>query len=252
VATTPLINAKQLTKSFGDNEVIKGVDLTVDEGEIVVIIGISGCGKSTLLKLLSGLISADSGTVELGSDNFSFVFQYSALFDSMTVFENVAFTLEEPDDKGELPFGELSDVETHDLVCKKLSLVGMGGTEDLYPSSLSGGMKKRVSFARAIVSNPKIIFYDEPTAGLDPIASTQLEDDMLKLRDELGAASVVVTHQYSTIHRTADRICLLHEGEIVWQGTPEELKNSEDPYAYQFHNATLDGPLAKEYEEEND
>lgn len=242
--TEPLIQAAGLAKTFGEKAVIRGVDLAVAAGEIVAIIGISGCGKSTLLRLLAGLETPDDGNVRLADDNFSFVFQYSALFDSMTVFDNVAFTLREPDDSGQLPMGKLSEGEIRELVAEKLALVGMAGTEDLLPSNLSGGMKKRVSFARAIVSHPKIIFYDEPTAGLDPIASTQLEDDMLTLRDELGAASVVVSHQHSTIHRTADRVCLLHGGQLVWQGTPQELATTSNPFAHQFHHASLAGPLA--------
>ncbi len=238
-----MITAEGLTKAYDGRTVINGVDLTVHNGEIVVIIGISGCGKSTLLRLLSGLEKPDEGTVSLIDDNFSFVFQYSALFDSMSVFDNVAFPLVEKNDDGDLPMGKLSQEELHDIVMEKLAIVGMDESADRFPSQLSGGMKKRVSFARAIVSNPHIMFYDEPTAGLDPIASTQLEDDILRLRDELGAASVVVTHQHSTIHRLADTICLLHEGNIVWQGTPSELKNSNDPYAHQFNSANLDGPL---------
>lgn len=239
-----LIEAQNLHKSYDGRAIIKGVDLQVDKGEICVVIGISGCGKSTLLRLLSGLESPDKGTVSLGDDNFSFVFQYSALFDSMSVFDNVAFSLVEKNDEGELAMGELSDDDIHDIVMSKLEIVGMDESADLFPSQLSGGMKKRVSFARAIVANPHIIFYDEPTAGLDPIASTQLEDDMLRMRDTLGAASVVVTHQHSTIHRLADRVCLLHEGKIVWQGTPHELAHSDDPYAQQFSSASLDGPLS--------
>jgi len=132
------------------------------------------------------------------------------------------------------------------IVEEKLRLVGLEGRADLYPNELSGGMQKRVSFARAIVSDPRIILYDEPTAGLDPIASTVIEDYILKLRDELGAASVVVTHQFSTITRTADRVCLLHDGFIRWMGTPEELMHSDDPYAHQFATASLDGPMMQD------
>ena len=130
-----------------------------------------------------------------------------------------------------------------EIVKEKLHLVGLDGTDDKLPNELSGGMKKRVSFARAIVSNPKIILYDEPTAGLDPIASTVIEDYILKLRNELGAASVVVTHQFSTIQRAADRVALLHDGRIQWLGTPYELMNSDNPYARQFATASLDGPM---------
>jgi phospholipid/cholesterol/gamma-HCH transport system ATP-binding protein len=133
--------------------------------------------------------------------------------------------------------------EVRAIVAEKLRMVGLEGIEDQYPNELSGGMKKRVSFARAIVGNPRIILYDEPTAGLDPIASTVIEDYIMKLRDELNAASVVVTHQPSTIHRT-DRVLLLHEGQIRWQGTPEELYRTDNPYARQFATASLEGPMA--------
>lgn len=238
-----LIAVQDIYKSFGSQSVIRGVTLEVHEGEVLAIIGVSGCGKSTLLRLISGLEIPDSGEIHLEDPNYSFVFQYSALFDSLTIFENVAFSLlEDPDDpKSRKPPMPIADI--HALVAEKLRLVGLEGVENMYPNQLSGGMKKRVSFARAIVSNPRIILYDEPTAGLDPIASTILEDYILKLRDELGAASVVVTHQYSTIHRTADRVCLLHEGKIRWIGSPEELETTENPFARQFATASLEGPL---------
>ncbi len=243
-ASKTLVSVKDLHKSFGPKDVIRGVSLDIHEGEVLAIIGISGCGKSTLLRLMSGLEKPNSGEVYLGDANYSMVFQYSALFDSLTVSENVAFSLmEEPDDNVGIKHKDLTEQEMRRLACEKLDLVGLDGTADLYPNQLSGGMKKRVSFARAIISDPHIIFYDEPTAGLDPIASTMLEDYILKLRDELGAASVVVTHQYSTIHRTADRVCLLHEGQVAWLGTPQELETTDNPFARQFAQAALDGPL---------
>ncbi len=238
-----LIDVQNLHKSFGDHNVLNGVTFQVHEGEVVAIIGISGCGKSTLLKVIGGIEEPNEGDVILHDTNYAMVFQYSALFDSLTVMENVGFSLiEEPDDAG-TDFKRMSLDEIRPLVKEKLRLVGLDGTEDMFPNELSGGMKKRVSFARAIVSNPNIILYDEPTAGLDPIASTVIEDYILKLRNELNAASVVVTHQFSTITRTADRVCLLHEGAIKWIGTPEELMNSDDPYARQFAEASIDGPM---------
>jgi len=242
-ASKTLISVTDLQKSFGDKHVIQGVSLEVHEGEVLAIIGTSGCGKSTLLRIISGLESPDSGEVYLGDANYSMVFQYSALFDSLTVFENVAFSLMEKPDRPTRGKKQLSLDEMRAVVSEKLALVGLESIEDLYPSQLSGGMKKRVSFARAIVSDPHIILYDEPTAGLDPIASTMLENYILKLRDGLGAASVVVTHQHSTIHRTADRVCLLHEGQVKWIGTPKELETTQNPYARQFSKASLEGPL---------
>ncbi len=238
-----MISVKNLYKSFGDNHVIKGVSLDVHEGEVCTIIGISGCGKSTVLRMISGLETHDKGEICLGDPNYSFVFQYSALFDSLTVLENVAFSLLEEPDEGEYERPHYTEREIRALAIDKLRLMGLEGVEDKYPNQLSGGMKKRVSFARAIVSDPKIILYDEPTAGLDPVASTVVEDYILKLRDELGAASVVVTHQQSTIHRAADRVCLLHDGVIQWSGTADDLINTENPYAHQFAQGSLEGPL---------
>lgn len=251
-----LIRVSDVYKSFGDNQILKGVSLDVRAHETLGIIGLSGCGKSTLLRIISGLEPPDRGEVELADPNYSLVFQYSALFDSLTVFENVAFSLlEKPDEdahqarQGLTPLRSRSRKarmkQIRDIVAEKLRMVGLEGIESQYPNELSGGMKKRVSFARAIVSNPRIILYDEPTAGLDPIASTVIEQYMMKLRDELNAASVVVTHQFSTINRT-DRLILLHEGEIRWEGTPDEFHHSTDPYARQFSRASLEGPLTQE------
>ena len=240
-----MIHVKDVRKSFGDKPVLESVSFDVHEGEVLGIIGISGCGKSTLLKIIGGLETSDGGEVELSDDNYSMVFQYSALFDSLAVWENVGFSLlEEPDVKQYRENRvQYSEAQVREILKEKLHLVGLDGTDDKLPNELSGGMKNRVSFARAIVSNPKIILYDEPTAGLDPIASTVIEDYILKLRNELGAASVVVTHQFSTIQRAADRVALLHDGRIQWLGTPYELMNSDNPYARQFATASLDGPM---------
>jgi phospholipid/cholesterol/gamma-HCH transport system ATP-binding protein len=258
-----MIRVRDVCKSFGGNQVLSGVSLDVRAHETLGIIGLSGCGKSTLLRIISGLEPPDRGEVELADPNYSLVFQYSALFDSLTVFENVAFSLlERPDDDSrQQMFIRRIERETtpsrtrsrkfrmkqiREIVAEKLRMVGLEGIEAQYPNELSGGMKKRVSFARAIVSNPRIILYDEPTAGLDPIASTVIEQYMMKLRDELNAASVVVTHQFSTINRT-DRLILLHEGEVRWAGTPDELHHSTDPYARQFSQASLEGPMTQDH-----
>jgi phospholipid/cholesterol/gamma-HCH transport system ATP-binding protein len=242
-----MIRVENARKSFGDNVVLDGISLEVKEHEVLGIIGVSGCGKSTLLRIISGLETPDSGEVFLADPNYSLVFQYSALFDSLTVLENVGFSLLEKSDAPLQQTGRAkkkSMAEVREIVTEKLRQVGLeDGIEDQYPNELSGGMKKRVSFARAIVGNPKIILYDEPTAGLDPIASTVIEEYILKLRNELHAASVVVTHQFSTINRT-DRVILLHEGKICWTGTPQELLTSDDPYARQFAHASLEGPMA--------
>ncbi|MEM0951288.1 MAG: ATP-binding cassette domain-containing protein [Cyanobacteria bacterium P01_H01_bin.74] len=257
-----LIRVTGIKKSFGDNQVLDGVSFHVNAHETVGIIGISGCGKSTLLRIISGLEAADAGEVCLGSQNFSLVFQYSALFDSLTVLENVAFSLTEKSDtefqkalqsgKNQSPLSKrtaqvsLTSGEIRQLALEKLRLLGLEGIEDLYPNELSGGMKKRVSFARAIAANPGIILYDEPTAGLDPIASTMIEDYMEKMRSEMNAASIVVTHQFSTIART-NRVILLHKGCIQWTGTPDELRYTSNPYARQFADARVEGPMALEH-----
>jgi phospholipid/cholesterol/gamma-HCH transport system ATP-binding protein len=240
--TPPLIRVRDVRKSYQNAPVLQGISFDVQEGEVVAIIGPSGCGKSTLLRIISGLETPDSGDIYLDDPNFTMVFQYSALFDSLTVFENVAFSLMEPPDysfqkAGQPQRPKYTETEIQQIVAEKLRLVGLEGIENKYPNELSGGMQKRVSFARAIVSNPRIILYDEPTAGLDPIASTVLEDYILKLRDELHAASVVVTHQHSTIHRTADRVLLLGEGKVCWSGSPAELLTTDNPMARHFAHA---------------
>ena len=234
-----LIKVKNISKSFDDNVILNNINFSVDAGEILAIVGFSGSGKSTVLKIISGLEEIDSGEVILGDKEIGMAFQYSALFDSMSVYENVAFALKE-----RTKFKKLyTETQIKQIVQEKLETVGLSGIEEKFPSELSGGMQKRVGFARAIVTNPRIILYDEPTAGLDPVSSTVIEEYIVKLKNDLHAASVVVTHQLSTITKTSDRVIMLYEGKIVWQGTPVELLTSVDPYAYQFVNAQKDGPM---------
>ena len=234
-----LIEVKNISKSFDNNEILKDISFSVDAGETLAIVGFSGSGKSTVLKIISGLIEKDSGTVSLAKCEIGMAFQYSALFDSMSVYENVAFALKERDQFKKI----YEESEIKKIVREKLEMVGLSGIEEKYPSELSGGMQKRVGFARAIVTNPRIILYDEPTSGLDPVSSTVIEEYIVKLKKDLNAASVVVTHQLSTITKTADRVIMLYKGQIVWQGTPVELLTSIDPYAYQFVNAQKEGPM---------
>ena len=234
-----LIELKNINKSFNDNQVLKDISFKVNSGETVAVVGFSGSGKSTILKIISELIEPDSGEVILGDNNIGMVFQYSALFDSLNVYENVAFALLE---RKELK-KKHTESQIKEIVKEKLRMVGLTDIEDKFPSELSGGMQKRVSFARAIVTDPKIILYDEPTAGLDPVSSTVIEDYIAQLKSEIKAASIVVTHQMSTIKRTADRIIMLYGGEIVWSGTPDEILNSDNPYAYQFVHAKREGPM---------
>jgi len=235
-----LIELKNIYKSYDDNVILKDINFSVNAGEILAIVGFSGSGKSTVLKIISGLTEPDSGKVILGNNEIGMAFQYSALFDSMSVYDNVAFALKE-----RTKFKKLyNESQIEKIVREKLEIVGLSGIEDKFPGELSGGMQKRVGFARAIITNPGIILYDEPTAGLDPVSSTVIEEYIVKLKKDLNAASVVVTHQVSTITKTADRIIMLYEGQIVWEGTPVDLLTSVDPYAYQFINAQKDGPMS--------
>lgn len=234
-----MIEVKNIYKKFDDKEVLKNISFKVNEGETLAIVGVSGSGKSTILKIISGLLEPDKGEIILGDDNLAMLFQYSALFDSLNIADNISFAL----DENENFKGKYTKEEIKEIVKEKLNLVGLSGIENNYPNELSGGMQKRVSFARGIVTNPKIILYDEPTAGLDPISSTVIEDYMQVLKKELGAASIVVTHQMSTITRTADKVLMLYNSQIVWQGTPQEMLACDNEYTKQFVEALKTGPM---------
>lgn len=230
----PLIEVRDLAKSFNGRSVLKGISFQVSPGETLGIIGPSGCGKSTILKLICGLITPDSGEITIGSDNLGLVFQGSALLNSLTVRENLALALRSR---------KLKRQEEEKIVAENLKLVGLSDYIDAYPTQLSGGQQKRTSFARAIVNSPKIILYDEPTTGLDPVMSTIIEDYMIKLEQQLKAAAIVVTHQFSTWTRTADRVLLVYAGKVEWEGTPKEAVTSDSPYMKQFAHATKEGPM---------
>lgn len=233
------IKIEHLTKTFDDKKVLDDISFEVKTGEILAIVGFSGSGKSTILKLISGLIEPDSGSIVTGDGDIAMVFQYSALFDSLNVFDNISFALEERKEYRK----KYSKKEIKDIVTKNLRTVGLEGIEDKFPHELSGGMQKRVSFARAIVTEPKIILYDEPTSGLDPVASTIIEDYILTLREETKATAIIVTHQMSTITRCADRIVMLYDGKIVFEGTPDEMLAKTTPYTKQFVSAEIEGPM---------
>ena len=233
------IEVKNLIKSFEDKVIINDISFKVNDGEILAIVGFSGSGKSTVLKLISGLIPYDNGEIITSEGDIAMVFQYSALFDSLNVFENISFALRERKELRKL----YNEEQLHEIVAQKLELVGLQGIENKFPSELSGGMQKRVSFARAIVTQPNTILYDEPTAGLDPMSSTLIEDYIVRLKHEINAASIVVTHQMSTITRTADRVIMLYDGKIVFEGTPDELLKQDTPYTKQFVTASLEGPM---------
>jgi len=255
--TEPLIELKRVSKSFGGNIILDQVDLIIYRGEALGIIGPSGTGKSTVLRIIAGLLAADagevyvqgerrSGLIEDGEDpvGIGMVFQQAALFDSLTVEENVGFWLYQ--------HSQLPRQRIRELVEQRLEMVGLSGISDRYPAELSGGMRKRVSFARAIMSNPdnpkdrpEVLLYDEPTAGLDPIASTVIEDLVRQLQFSQGGCSsyVMVTHQESTIRRTADRIVFLYDGKVQWQGKVNEIDTTDNPLVRQFFSGSTTGPI---------
>ncbi len=233
------IEVKNLVKIFDEKRVIDDISFTVHDSETLAIVGFSGSGKSTILKLICGLLQPDSGEIITSEGDTAMVFQYSALFDSLNVADNISFALRERKDLRK----KFKENDLKEIVAQKLELVGLKGIENKFPAELSGGMQKRVSFARAIVTEPNSILYDEPTSGLDPISSTLIEDYIVRLKEETKAASIVVTHQMSTITRTADRVIMLYDGKIVFEGTPEELLRQETPYTKQFVTASLEGPM---------
>lgn len=233
------IEVKNLTKAFDERKVLDDISFNVEDGETLAVVGFSGSGKSTILKLICGLLTPDNGEIKTTGGEIAMVFQYSALFDSLNVADNIAFALHERKDLR----NKYSEKEIRNIVSEKLELVGLKGIENKFPSELSGGMQKRVSFARAIVTEPKTILYDEPTAGLDPISSTLIEDYIVRLKEETHASSIVVTHQMSTIQRTANRVIMLYDGKIVYEGTPEDMLRQDTPYTKQFVTASLEGPM---------
>ncbi len=237
----PLVQLEDVHKRFGRLVVLNGVNLSIPAGQSVVIIGASGSGKSVLLKHIVGLLKPDSGKVfyqgqridQLGEkqlvpirNQFGFLFQMGALFDSLSVAENVAFPLVEHSDK--------STEQIRQIVEHKLKMVGLAGTGKKMPGELSGGQKKRVALARAIAQNPRVILYDEPTTGLDPIRSDVINELILKLQREMNATSIVVTHDMNSAFKVADRIVMLHEGKLVFDGTVEQVRSSEDPTVRHF------------------
>lgn len=234
-----MIKVKNLVKKFDDKTVLNDISFDVKDGETLAIVGFSGSGKSTVLKIICGLLQKDSGTIETSDGDIAMVFQYSALFDSLNVYDNIIFALKERKELRK----KYTEEDFKRIVDEKLKLVGLQGIENKFPSELSGGMQKRVSFARAIVTNPKTILYDEPTAGLDPISSTLIEDYIVRLKEETHASSIVVTHQMSTIMRTADKVLMLYNSKSVFKGTPKEMCEAGNEYTKQFINASLTGPM---------
>ncbi|MEG8947591.1 ABC transporter ATP-binding protein [Rosettibacter firmus] len=241
-----MIEIKNIHKNFGDNYVLRGIDLNINTGESLAIIGKSGCGKSVLLKHIVGLLFPEKGDVIIDGKSiyqlskkelykirqkFGFLFQGAALFDSMTVFENVSLPLIENN------FGYTIG-EIKKIVEEKLELVGLRNILDLKPSELSGGMKKRVALARALVTNPDYILYDEPTTGLDPIMSDSIDELIKELNERLNVTSIIVTHDMFSVKNTADRIAMIHEGKIYFTGTPQEFLDSKDQVIENFIKRT--------------
>lgn len=235
------IRVRGLTKQFGDNLVLDHLDLDVERGKVNVIIGASGAGKSVLIKHFMCLLRPDRGSIWVdGTDvfalgtqplslfrrKFGLVFQFSALFDSLTVEENCAFPLREHTKK--------SKAEIRDIVRDRLAALGLDGMQAMYPGSLSGGQRKRVGLARALVLEPEILIFDEPTTGLDPLATRNVDDMILGVMERYKVTSVVISHDMASVFRIADRIAMLHERQILVSGTVDEIRGSEIPYLYEF------------------
>ncbi len=245
-----IIEVRKVIKSFRGRVVLNELDLSVAKGETLVIIGRSGCGKSVLLKHMIGILMPDKGEVTVDGVNvaalspkklnqlrmrFGMVFQGSALFDSMTVGENVGFSL--------IEHTSLSHRAIQERVEESLELVGLRGIQELKPSELSGGMKKRVALARAICIRPEIVLYDEPTTGLDPIMADAINDLIIELHDKLKITSIAVTHDMTSVYKIATRVAMLYNGKIVQIGSPEEIKNTKDPVVRQFITGSASGPM---------
>ncbi len=243
-----MIEVKNLSKSFGEKGVLSDLNFSVAHGQSVAIVGKSGAGKSVLLKCLIGLVKPDEGTIYVDNklinsmsfsqlqeirSNIGMVFQFGALFDSMTVGENISLALQK--------LTKLSGDEIKERVFNSLEEVDMVDTEDLMPSELSGGMKKRVGIARAIAIKPAYLFYDEPTTGLDPVMTDSINRLILKFQNTGEVTSVIITHEMRTVYDVSDRVLLLHDGKIRFDGSPEEIKNVDDLVVQQFitGNSTL-------------
>lgn len=245
------ISINNLIKNFNDKQVLSGVNLEIIEGQSLVILGGSGSGKSVLIKLIAGLIKPSEGSVIIDSQEttslseskrdllmakFGFLFQGGALFDSLTIWENVAFRL--------LNQQKMNRHQARKIAIEKLNSVGLASkTADLYPSELSGGMQKRASLARAIATNPQIIFFDEPTTGLDPIMADVINDLIIANSKQLGATTITITHDMTSARKIADKVAMLYDGRIIWHGNVNEMYSSGNSYLDQFIHGRADGPI---------
>ncbi len=244
------IEVVDLHKSFDNNHVLRGVNLAVRKGESMVVIGGSGVGKSVLIKCIIGLLKPDSGSIGVDGQEitslkeaslyeirkkFGMLFQAGALFDSLSVWENVGFGLKQ--------HSSLSVEEIKAIAVEKLRLLGLRNVEDLMPSELSGGMRKRVSLARAIAMEPEILLYDEPTTGLDPIMADAINDLIVQMRKKLRVTSIAITHDMVSAYKIADRIAMLYEGRIIEVGTPKQIRESSNAIVQQFIQGKAEGPI---------
>lgn len=251
-----MIAIKEVSKNFESHKVLNNVNLNIEKGQTTVIIGRSGCGKSVLLKHIVGILKPDSGKIFIDRQDISslnekqmkimnlkigMVFQGGALFDSMTVGENVGFAL--------IEHQHVEKRELLERIEESLSLVDLSGIENLMPAELSGGMKKRVSLARAICMKPEIILYDEPTTGVDPITADSINELIKSMHDKLQVTSIVVTHDMKSAYRVADKIAMLYQGRIIAEGTPDEIQNTDNPVVHQFINGLAKGPITETLEQ---
>lgn len=250
--STPKIQMDGVRKSFGSKHILQGVDLSVDTGKSLVIIGGSGTGKSVTLKCVLGILSPDAGSIrvdgedithatgrarEVQLDKFGMLFQGGALFDSLPVWQNVSFRLLQGKRRK-------TREEAMEIAIEKLRRVGLTpDVADLFPAELSGGMQKRVGLARAIAAEPEIIFFDEPTTGLDPIMADVINDLIREIVVEMGATAMTITHDMTSVRKIADRVAMLHDGVIQWEGPVAEIDTTENPYVHQFVNGLPDGPI---------
>lgn len=245
-----IISIRGLTKTFDRVRVLDELDLDIRRGETHVVIGQSGCGKSVLLKHITGLLTPDAGQIFFRDEDitsftrkklfqmrmhFGMLFQSSALFDSMSVGENVALPLRK--------HTEMEEEEIRVMVCDKLRLVGLTDVYDKYPAEMSGGMKKRIGLARAVVMNPAIVLYDEPTTGLDPIMADVINELIMNLQRELEITAIVVTHDMKSAYKVGDHISMLHGGRIIYSGSPDEVRSTDRPIVRQFIEGRAEGPI---------
>lgn len=252
--TPPKLKLTGLTKSFGTKRVLQGIDLEIPQGKSLVVIGGSGTGKSVMIKSVLGLITPDSGAIEIDGQEttgldanarnalmqkFGMLFQGGALFDSLKIWENIAFGL--------VQGRAMPKEQARIIALEKLTAVGLDeNVAELYPAELSGGMQKRVSLARAIATNPEIIFFDEPTTGLDPIMADVINDLIVKCVRELGATALTITHDMASVRKIADHVAMIYQGKIIWHGPVTDLDNSGNDYVDQFIHGRAHGPITED------